>query len=136
MTRINKNTKYIMDASAVVAVACNEPHMVELPGMFLDSVITTLNLAEALTAVIKNTSVDPDIIWDGMSNFVQCHYHIDDELTYEVIKMYSLAKQYGLSFGDRYCLALGIVLQLPVYTGDRIWRQLEEPLGIKINLIR
>ncbi len=125
-----------MDASALVAVACNEQYMPELPSMFLDSVITTLNLAEALTAVIKNTGADPDLIWDSLGSFVQCHYPIDDKLTYEVIKMHPLAKQYGLSFGDRYCLALGKILNLPVYTGDRIWKNLEASLRITINLIR
>jgi len=125
-----------MDASAVVAVACDEPHFPELPMMFTDSVITTLNLAEALSAIIKKTNSDPDIIWDSLSNYVQNHYPMDDTLTYEVVKMFPYAKQYGLSFGDRYCLALAKVLKLPIYTADRIWKNLEEPLGLVINLIR
>lgn len=131
-----KHVKYIMDASAIVAVACNEPFIPDLPMMFTDSIITTLNLAEALSAIIKKTNTDPDIIWDSLSNYVQNHYPLDDILTYEVVKMLPYAKQYGLSFGDRYCMALACVLHLPIYTADRIWKKLEEPLGLVINLIR
>lgn len=131
-----KNVKYIMDASVLAAVANQEPHLPELPLMFMESVITTLNLAEALTVILRKCEADPDILWNEVGNFVQYHYPLDDELTYEVVKMSSIAKQYGLSMGDRYCLALGKKLQLPIYTGDHIWKQLESVLGITINLIR
>ena len=130
-----KDIKYIMDASAVVAVANQEPHFPELQTMFIDSIITTINLAEALTVIIRKYEIDPDTVWNELSNFVQNHYPINDELTYEVVKMTPYAKPYGLSLGDRYCLALAKHLRLPVYTADKIWKNLEEPLGIIVNLI-
>ena len=40
----------------------------------------------------------------------------------------------GLSLADRACLALGQRLNLPVYTADRVWAQLQ--LSIPIHLIR
>lgn len=40
----------------------------------------------------------------------------------------------GLSLGDRCCLALAMVYDLPVLTADRAWAQLR--LGLKIELLR
>lgn len=125
-----------MDASAIVAVANEEPYIPELPAMFMDSIVTTINLAEALTALVKKFDIEPKQIWEQLSNFVPAHYPIDNELTYKVVQMASWAHEYGLSFGDRYCLALGKHLNLPVYTGDKIWKQLEKKMGVSINLIR
>ena len=41
---------------------------------------------------------------------------------------------YGLSLGDRACLALAKVGDFPVMTVDRVWQ--EVPLGVKVSLIR
>ena len=40
----------------------------------------------------------------------------------------------GLSLGDRACLALGIALDVEIYTADRLWAQLNLPCSI--HLIR
>jgi ribonuclease VapC len=39
-----------------------------------------------------------------------------------------------LSLGDRACLALGRLEQLPVMTADRLWRSLK--LNVKIVVVR
>lgn len=131
-----KDLKYVMDASVLVAVAANEPHLSQLPEMFLESIITSVNLAEALTVLVKKFNIAPEKIWDELSNFISHHYAVDDELTLEVVRMATWASKYGLSLGDRYCLALGKTLTLPVYTADKIWKSLESELDIKIHLIR
>lgn len=46
----------------------------------------------------------------------------------------ALTKPYGLSLGDRACLALGLTYKLPVYTADRIWKELN--IDVPIKLIR
>jgi ribonuclease VapC len=43
-------------------------------------------------------------------------------------------RHYGLSLGDRACLALAMELKLPVVTADRAWIDLD--LGIDICVIR
>jgi PIN domain nuclease of toxin-antitoxin system len=43
-------------------------------------------------------------------------------------------EKYGLSLGDRSCLALAIALQAPVYTTEQLWRNLK--VGIPIHVIR
>ena len=41
---------------------------------------------------------------------------------------------FGLSLGDRSCLALAIALNAPVYTTEQSWRHLK--LGVPIHVIR
>ncbi|MDQ5920490.1 MAG: hypothetical protein QG673_546 [Pseudomonadota bacterium] len=136
MKKIDNNIKYVMDASAIIAVANQEPHIPELPQMFLSSIITTINLAEALIVIIKKLNLNIDNIWDELRNFVPNHYPINDELTYAIVKMAPYTNQFGLSLGDKCCLGLAQKLKLPVYTGDRIWKKLETQLNIEVNLIR
>jgi hypothetical protein len=45
-----------------------------------------------------------------------------------------LTQEYGLSLGDRSCLAAGIVMDAKVSTADTAWAKLN--LGIEIHLIR
>jgi PIN domain nuclease of toxin-antitoxin system len=45
-----------------------------------------------------------------------------------------MTKPYGLSLGDRACLALAIQRNATVYTTDRDWSKLS--IGIKIEVIR
>jgi PIN domain nuclease of toxin-antitoxin system len=43
-------------------------------------------------------------------------------------------RPFGLSLGDRACLALALALHAPVYAADRAWKKLR--LGLKIHVIR
>ena len=43
-------------------------------------------------------------------------------------------RRFGLSLGDRACLALGILLKAPIYTADKTWKNLK--LSVRIHVIR
>jgi PIN domain nuclease of toxin-antitoxin system len=45
-----------------------------------------------------------------------------------------VTRPFGLSLGDRACLALAIERKVTVYTTDRVWKSLN--LGIEIEVIR
>lgn len=45
-----------------------------------------------------------------------------------------LSKAFGLSLGDRACLALGLVQNLPVMTADRVWSDV--PSKVVMRVIR
>jgi PIN domain nuclease of toxin-antitoxin system len=45
-----------------------------------------------------------------------------------------ITRLYGLSLGDRACLALAIQRRATVYTTDRVWKNLA--LDIEIQVIR
>lgn len=50
-------------------------------------------------------------------------------------KLWKSTKEYGLSLGDRACIALAQHMELPVYTADRIWTKLNIK-DLQVNLIR
>jgi ribonuclease VapC len=41
-------------------------------------------------------------------------------------------KRFGLSLGDRACLALAELRRLPVYTAERSWASLDLPIDIRV----
>ena len=43
-------------------------------------------------------------------------------------------KSIVLSFGDRACLALGIILNQPVLTTDRLWGSIN--VGVEVRVVR
>jgi len=52
----------------------------------------------------------------------------------EVARLRALTRAYGLSFGDRACLALARRLGLPALTAERAWAELD--LGIPVEVLR
>lgn len=126
----------VMDASVLIAVFNNEPYDASVPGLFDNAVISTYNIAEAVNSVLNKKGGDENVIWSYFSNFVQNHYNLDDKLSFEAIKLTKATKSSGLSLGDKYCLALAKLLNVPVYTADRAWKNFEDVIGVQINLIR
>ncbi len=44
----------------------------------------------------------------------------------------SLSKQFGLSLGDRACLATAYIEAIPVWTADRIWFEVADDVAVKL----
>lgn len=42
-------------------------------------------------------------------------------LILQTARLWPDCRTYGLSLGDRACLALGMALKVPILTADRIW---------------
>ena len=58
----------------------------------------------------------------------------DGELAERTGALRPQTKAFGLSLGDRACLALAQSLALPVLTADRTWKDLD--LSIEVQLLR
>ncbi len=48
-----------------------------------------------------------------------------EDLAWDAARLRPLTKQYGLSLGDRACLALAIKLNVPALTADKEWSKLK-----------
>jgi PIN domain nuclease of toxin-antitoxin system len=48
-----------------------------------------------------------------------------EDLAWEAARLRPLTKQYGLSLGDRACLALAIKLKVSAVTADKEWSKLK-----------
>jgi PIN domain nuclease of toxin-antitoxin system len=124
----------VLDASAILAVIFQERGAEKMTAEFLDhAVVSTVNLAEVQTKLIKK-GYDPEGAWEDARSFVSVmelftsdHARIAGDLILQT-------ESRGLSLGDRCCLALGIALQAPVYTTERVWKDLR--VGVPIHVIR
>ena len=123
----------VLDASALLAFLNQEPGSEVLESLLSHSFISTVNLAEVITKLeergLWTEQSQTDLEALGM-------VIVPFDLKQAVIagKLRSLTKPFGLSLGDRACLALGTQLNLPVLTTDRIWTQLA--ISIRIQVLR
>jgi PIN domain nuclease of toxin-antitoxin system len=124
----------VFDASAMLALLQHERGEEKLTAELLArSVVSSVNLAEVQSKLVKKGG-DPDVAWrDALSSvnivepFTSDHARIAGDLI-------AITEKYGLSLGDRSCLALAIALKAPVYTTEQLWRGLK--LGVPIHVIR
>lgn len=126
--------KIVLDASAMLAVINHEPGSEKLSlEMLSNAVGSTVNLAEVQTKLVSRGG-DPDEAWEDALSAIQQPVPFTAEQARIVGGLVAETRAFGLSLGDRACLALGLVLKAPVYTTDRSWRSLK--LGVRIHVIR
>lgn len=126
--------QWVLDASALLAVLNNESgsEMVE-KSIREGAVIGAVNMSEVIAKLNEIGIPDQEII--KLSNNIGIEViRFDHNLAYTSGLLRIKTKQYGLSLGDRACLALAKKLGLPCLTADKIWERLDLP--IEIQLIR
>jgi ribonuclease VapC len=129
----------ILDASALLAYLQGESGAAVVANALAQgSLISAVNWAETLSKLAERGQ-DPDTVTDlltnqGLLNNALIITPYDATLAIETAKLRNLTKSFGLSLGDRACLALGIQSQLPVLTSDKAWMNLN--IGVTVQLIR
>jgi PIN domain nuclease of toxin-antitoxin system len=124
----------VFDASAMLALLQHERGAEKLTADLLArSVASTVNLAEVQSKLVKNGG-ESKVAWrDALASvssvepYTREHARIAGDLI-------TTTEKYGLSLGDRSCLALAISLNAPVYTTEKIWKDLK--VGVPIHVIR
>ena len=122
----------ILDASAVLAVLQNETGKAKVEAILDESAISRINFTEVLTKLIeKGMSIDEtkETFDDLKLKIVE----FDENQSLKTAELRPLTKHLGLSMGDRCCLALAILENLPAVTADRNWSSLT---FCKIEIIR
>lgn len=117
--------KNILDASAVLAVLNGEPGQKKVFPLLAESAISSVNLTEVaaklLEAGMDQASARLAVSVLGIGEVVD----FTADLAWEAARLRPLTKQYGLSLGDRACLALAIKLKIPAVTADKQWSKLK-----------
>ena len=124
----------VFDASAMLALLHHERGEEKLTADLLArSVASTVNLAEVQSKLVKNGG-DPHVAWrDALSSVGSVEPFTPDQARIAG-SLIAKTEKYGLSLGDRACLALAIALKAPVYTTEQLWRNLK--VGVTIHVIR
>lgn len=123
----------VLDSSAILAVIFDEPGSNDVAPLLQDSLVSTVNLTEVYTRLLLQ-GAPADLAWSRILSmgFEVCpYYEHQARIAAEVIAQ---TRPFGLSLGDRACLALAIDRKAIVYTTDRAWKDLH--LGIAVEVIR
>lgn len=127
-------SKIVLDSSALIALIKNEPGAEEVEKVLGQIVMSSVNVSEVVGILLEGDM--------SYSNIQECTLPLissiidfDQEQAFKTASLKKITKSKGLSLGDRACLSLGMILQAPIYTADKIWKELDLP-DLEIHLIR
>jgi len=123
----------VLDSSAILAVLRHEPGGAALAPLLSDAAVSTVNLAEVLGRLVL-LGQDLEDARRAVDVLSMRHVPLDDRQAADTAALLPLTKPFGLSLGDRACLALARAESLPVLTADRAWASLA--IGVEIRMIR
>jgi|LakMenEpi03Aug12_release.lakeMendotaPanAssembly.Ray.scaffolds.fasta_scaffold867984_3 ribonuclease VapC len=125
--------KVVLDASAMLALL-NEENGYEIVEQHLtNSVMSTVNLSEVVS-VLMDIGISKEEAETTTAELLSEIIAFDQQQAYAAASLRKITKPYGLSLGDRACLALGKIKNLPVITADKAWTKISQ--NIKIICIR
>ncbi len=116
-------SKVVLDTSAVLAYLFEESGADNVSPVLetCSGIISSVNYAELVSKLV-DLGMPPSIIRETLSGLeLELVVH-DETQAFVTGELRAVSKAFSLSLGDRACLALGMVKQLPVLTADRIWR--------------
>lgn len=126
-------TKYVLDASALLALVQNEKGAAVVIEHLASSVICSVNYSETISKLLRHNvpfSDAKNIVMDLAIPVID----FDGEMADESAKFKEQTRSNGLSLGDCACLALAKVYGYDVITADAIWKKANS--GVNIVLIR
>jgi ribonuclease VapC len=125
--------RVVLDASVLLAIVNDEAGADTLtPELLSNATCSTVNLAEVQTKLVER-GLDPKNAWEGAVSPIREPTSFTAEHAKAAGALVAKTRALGLSLGDRACLALGLVLGVPVYTADTSWKKVK--LGIPIHVI-
>jgi len=126
-------SNYVLDASAVLTILNQEPGKERVEAVLGQAAVSAVNLAETIGKLMDAGMSDAD----ARTSFELLHLEIVDfdvEMACLAGSLKSSTKKFGLSLGDRCCLALGGIRGNTVVTADGSWAKLK--LGIAVEVLR
>jgi ribonuclease VapC len=127
-------SRIVLDASALLAILNAEPGADKLTPQLLSTAAgSTVNLAEVQSKLVDR-GLSPETAWAAALSPVKEVIPFTAYHAKAAGSMIPETRAFGLSLGDRACLAVALALKAPVYTADRSWKNLK--LGLQIHVIR
>ncbi len=128
-------TRFVLDASAVLALLLGEPGAETVKSGLDGSVMTTVNLAEVVSHYAKLGAARQDI--EALLRPLPIRLvPLDAALSYDAGMLRPITLEGGLSLGDRCCLALAKREGLPALTAERRWPAIAAAVGVTVVVIR
>lgn len=131
--QVSKRARIVLDASAVIAVVRLERGSDLVADEIGRSVISAVNFSEVVTS-LGNQGMP---LHRAIEAIRLLHLEVvpyDEQQALVTASFRDVSKPFGLSLGDRACLALGRLLSFPVMTADTIWAKVD--VGVDVRVIR
>lgn len=127
--------KVVLDTSAVLTYLFEEAGSEKVAPIFESgaAVISSANYAETVSKLF-DLKMPADAIQVTLDNLEMECIPLSEAQAFITGELRLVSKAFGLSLGDRACLALGIANKCPVYTADKAWAKV--PFEGDIILIR
>ncbi len=124
-------SEVVLDATAVLALLNDEPGAERVASCLPTAVISTVNLAEVVSKLAE-AGMPERTIQTVLGELGLRAIPFDETLAFRTGFLRPATSDYGLSLGDRACLALGQHLHQPVLTADRLWKTLKLDVGVQL----
>ncbi|HEY6578502.1 MAG TPA: type II toxin-antitoxin system VapC family toxin [Rhizomicrobium sp.] len=123
----------MLDASALLAHLQGEPGGDKVPLTVGDAAMSAVNYAETVS-VLTRKGADAASVRAKLSTVLLDIVDFDYETAEAAGLMVAMTRPFGLSLGDRACIAAAAREGVPVLTAERSWSNLNP--GVPIQLIR
>jgi PIN domain nuclease of toxin-antitoxin system len=123
----------VLDASALLALLNAEAGSMAVAESLPSAAISAVNLCEVVGKLAERGMPETQIrtALDGLGLEVHA---FEEKSAYEAGMLRKATRAFGLSLGDRACIALGSRLSAQVLTTDRRWQNLK--VGAKVRVVR
>lgn len=132
MPRAQSEVLWVADSSPVLAVLNTEPGADVAAGYLPQAIVNTVNYSEVVAKLLGRGLVLADALTAFFSVGATVVPFLEDEAVMAAALRLPTAP-YGLSFGDRACVATAAVRGLALVTADRRWA--EAALPVPVHLI-
>lgn len=127
---------FVLDTSAVLAILFRETGQdVVRSALHEGALLSTVNFAEAVTRLVRD-GMAADRAAAAITALPIGLRDLDAQLATDAGALFTQTRPFGLSLGDRACLALARHEGVPALTGDRVWLEVAPLLGVAVRLIR
>lgn len=98
------------------------------------AVMCAVNVAEVAERLRRD--FEEEAVRQSLDLILPITIAVDKELAMAAGFMRATTINAGLSLGDRFCLALGVRMNVPVLTADRAWLKIAAAVGVEVQLLR
>lgn len=121
----------VLDSSAVLALIDGEPGAERVEEVLRSGSMSAVNFSEVIAKLVDKGLDDGDAL--GALDALPLTIHpVDVEQARRAGLLRRRTRKHGLSLGDRACLALAAVLEVPAMTADRAWTELDSDIEIVV----
>lgn len=110
----------VLDASALFALIQNEQGSEIVKPLVQFSSMSTVNITAVLTFLHRTKKISSDEAFILITETIHSIIPFDLAQAAHTAQLQSYIQHKGLLLGDRACITLGIKLQAPIYTADKI----------------